>query len=331
MVIRRPPQTAFSPLYAGEDPALNEERYRAAVEQALALLGENDAALQRWQSEADATYLRLDADNSPVTGRLTLQGGTAPLTLENPTSFQAVALQMRVSDDTSSCFVYFGSTAGNNIAHIRYNHSDVDMICRINGTESDGTPGRFRWVKAGVGTPYSGASEIAAMDYEAGTDLPTDTSVVTRERGDARYLLYDDILGTVSESGGTPTGSVIERGSNSDGSYVRFADGTQICTQQLAIDELAVTTASGALYYTSIGPYPFPAAFVGGNADYIAFQIGASGNSTIRNSTWAGRYRRDSSTNTRDWTGLQIWSTISVTASPGEITHITLFAYGRWF
>ena len=38
------------------------------------------------------------------------------------------------------------------------------------------------------------------------------------------------ILGTVSQSAGVPTGAVIERGSNANGEYVRYADGTQICT-----------------------------------------------------------------------------------------------------
>lgn len=51
-----------------------------------------------------------------------------------------------------------------------------------------------------------------------------------------------NILGTVSQSGGTPTGGVIERGSNADGEYVRFADGTQICTNANA----PITTAPAA-------------------------------------------------------------------------------------
>lgn len=37
------------------------------------------------------------------------------------------------------------------------------------------------------------------------------------------------LLGPVSQSGGVPTGRVIESGSNASGDYVRFADGTQIC------------------------------------------------------------------------------------------------------
>lgn len=39
----------------------------------------------------------------------------------------------------------------------------------------------------------------------------------------------DNIIGSVSQSGGSPTGALIESGNNADGSFVRFADGTQIC------------------------------------------------------------------------------------------------------
>lgn len=37
------------------------------------------------------------------------------------------------------------------------------------------------------------------------------------------------VVGAVSQSGGVPTGAIIERGSNSNGTYIRWADGTQIC------------------------------------------------------------------------------------------------------
>lgn len=55
--------------------------------------------------------------------------------------------------------------------------------------------------------------------------------------------LYDQgsLLGTVSQSGGVPTGAVIERGSNANGDYVRFADGTQICTFLIATSDVADT------------------------------------------------------------------------------------------
>lgn len=62
----------------------------------------------------------------------------------------------------------------------------------------------------------------------------------------ARHYRNDNILGTVSQTGGVPTGAVIERGSNANGEYVRFADGTQICTN----DNAAVTTAPAAFVGT---------------------------------------------------------------------------------
>lgn len=65
-----------------------------------------------------------------------------------------------------------------------------------------------------------------------------------------RLVTLKNILGTVSQSGGVPTGAVIERGSNANGEYVRFADGTQICTRAL--------TASSSAGVT----WTFPAAFV---------------------------------------------------------------------
>jgi len=69
-----------------------------------------------------------------------------------------------------------------------------------------------------------------------------------------------NLLGAVGQSGGTPTGAVIERASTANGEYVRFADGTQICTHTLALP--ATDTAEGALFVSaSDAVWTFPAAF----------------------------------------------------------------------
>ncbi len=68
-----------------------------------------------------------------------------------------------------------------------------------------------------------------------------------------------NILGTVSQSSGVPTGAIIERGSNANGEYTRWADGTQICW--LVVEEtLAVIDAYGASRYGWRG-WTFPAGF----------------------------------------------------------------------
>lgn len=62
------------------------------------------------------------------------------------------------------------------------------------------------------------------------------------------------LVGAVSQNAGTPTGAVVERGNNANGHYVRFADGTQICT----VD--GVTFAYGAAPYLEF-VWNHPAAF----------------------------------------------------------------------
>lgn len=48
--------------------------------------------------------------------------------------------------------------------------------------------------------------------------------------------VYDQgtIVGAVSQSSGIPTGAIIEYGNNSNGKYIRWADGTQACFQTVA-------------------------------------------------------------------------------------------------
>jgi len=68
-----------------------------------------------------------------------------------------------------------------------------------------------------------------------------------------------NLLGTVSQSGGNPTGAAIERVSNANGTYVRWADGTQICTSIPFTAD--VTTAAGSGFRSTSLTWTFPAAF----------------------------------------------------------------------
>jgi hypothetical protein len=55
------------------------------------------------------------------------------------------------------------------------------------------------------------------------------------------------VVGPVSQIAGAVTGSVIERGSNANGEYVRFADGTQICSRIITVNT-TIETASGGVF-----------------------------------------------------------------------------------
>jgi hypothetical protein len=68
-------------------------------------------------------------------------------------------------------------------------------------------------------TPSNGSVTLAPEDTASDVVL-----TVPAEAGD--LFAQGNILGTVSESGGVPTGGIIERGSNANGEFVKYADGT---------------------------------------------------------------------------------------------------------
>jgi len=118
-----------------------------------------------------------------------------------------------------------------------------------------------------------------------------------------QVFTQETLLGTVSQASGVPTGSVFERGSNANGEYVRFADGTQICTFKLT-----ASTSAGVTW-------TFPAAFssapvVQGNA--VATVLAAVCIDSTPSATAAVLSVRD-----------------KVDARRADVMH--LVATGRWF
>ncbi len=72
-----------------------------------------------------------------------------------------------------------------------------------------------------------------------------------------------NVIGTVSQSGGVPTGYLMQPGSNANGGFVKFADGTQICwINQSASRLVTLTTAVGSSFRGAM-TWTFPAAFAG--------------------------------------------------------------------
>jgi len=79
----------------------------------------------------------------------------------------------------------------------------------------------------------------------------------------AKVFHSENLLGTVSQSGGVPTGAVFERGSNANGSYTKFADGTMICYHTFSVGSI-VAAGAGTFdnpYRSPSITWTFPAAF----------------------------------------------------------------------
>ena len=119
-----------------------------------------------------------------------------------------------------------------------------------------------------------------------------------------------NVLGTVTMAGSLPTGALIERGSNANGSYVRFADGTQICwSPEWTLD---INTAAGALFTSVDQTWIYPAAFS------AIPQVAATGMNNL--GIWASAR---SSATTGGWG--RLWCTQVFTARTLRVS-----ASGRW-
>ncbi len=117
------------------------------------------------------------------------------------------------------------------------------------------------WIKD-ASTTVKGVVELATpAEVLAGED---DERVVTPD------TLTAKILGTVSQVGGVPTGAVIESGTNANGTYVKFADGTMICWWKPPFVNIGIPSLDAS------GPHAwnYPAEFIDSfnlvvSADYV--------------------------------------------------------------
>lgn len=130
-----------------------------------------------------------------------------------------------------------------------------------------------------------------------------------------RVIDSHGLLGTVSQSGGVPTGRVFERGSNANGEYVRLADGTQICTRRTSAS-LAVGTGHMGGFRSAGQTWTFPAAFAAAPAVTV----------TVENATAFGGILSGAPGTTSAG-----WAVTAVTSQTAATREVALMAVGRWF
>ncbi|MCG7522222.1 DUF2793 domain-containing protein [Ruegeria sp. Ofav3-42] len=169
------------------------------------------------------------------------------------------------------------------------------------------SPDGNNWSDALSLDPATGIASGSAVQNNA-----NDTTAGRLMRADYGYG-PGNLVGTVAQSGGNPTGAVIERGSTSDGEFVRFADGTQICTA--TPDPTDCTNAEGAMFASAPEVWTFPAAFAAGTTPALSGSGGA-----------ASRYVGfDTPSETQ-----VAFKVLSSTSDPATFSP-TCIAIGRWF
>lgn len=121
----------------------------------------------------------------------------------------------------------------------------------------------------------------------------------------------EGIVGTVSQSGGVPTGAIIETGSNANGEYTKYADGTLICTGSSGTVTAASYYIGSSLYWT----WTFPATFT---STPIVISTSQRASDSIESYTRIGV----TSTTQAD---------VSQSNSSGSTIKFIMIAIGRWY
>ncbi|MCV2890892.1 DUF2793 domain-containing protein [Ruegeria aquimaris] len=131
-----------------------------------------------------------------------------------------------------------------------------------------------------------------------------------------------NILGAVSQSADVPTGAIIERGVNANGDFVRFADGTQICTHAITLNYVNSELLSATWIY--------PVSFLAGATPRICGALNASTFSAAPGLSEVGGVAFGSIAVASTSVQLRRISGLTNFAS-GNTAEIRVTAIGRWF
>jgi hypothetical protein len=215
----------------------------------------------------DAWSIKVSANGSNWTEALTLNPATGHVT--------GAAISQNASDATAGRLLTVG--AGGVLA------TDVPM----NITNMDATPpgnGFARCLATALGTFPTGFGALPCVIVYTGISASdrymrmmqsnmTGGEWLRHWNGSSWggwKLISPEIVGTVSQVAGVPTGASIERGTNANGSYVRFADGTQICTRTVALGAVSSTSTVGGMYCADAILAPHAANFLAGSDVYAS-------------------------------------------------------------
>ena len=143
-----------------------------------------------------------------------------------------------------------------------------------------------------------------------------------------------NILGTVSQSNGVPTGAIIERGSNANGEWVKYAGGTLICWRTFVVDEVSnIDTRSGITSHRIADAVDYPATFSSVQSAALSINTFDSDSNSLRRHSWAGGFSQNAGNQplrNDHWYRPFILSLESDTSSIVGM-EVSLIAIGRWY
>jgi uncharacterized protein DUF2793 len=165
------------------------------------------------------------------------------------------------------------------------------------------------WVTAMRFDPATAAVSGAAIQQDA--DDSTAGRLMLAEHG----VLRSEIVGTVTQAAGLPTGAIIERSTSAAGHVVKWADGTIMMSRTVTVD---INSASSQVF-----SYPDVIATVLGGGFIGAKSNEASGTGSVP--------RRQAMANLTVWTDTDDWEIRLHESVAADTLEVTLTVFGLWF
>ena len=180
-------------------------------------------------------------------------------------------------------------------------------------------------------------TKIAIQPNASGTGVftltaPNSNTNRTFSLPDATGEVYisGNILGTVSQSGGVPTGAIIERGSNANGEFVKYADGTLICS----VRGLTLSQVFANIMETA---WVFPVSFINTTNLSTSMSIRNNAANLVGFTGWSVEQVRQRMTSsyantTLSTTSVRVGQNFNQVVPDGAtLTDVCATAIGRWF
>lgn len=238
----------------------DENRFVVWGGEAWAELDQTISSLQSLENLGIGTIA--DAEN-PFAAKLNKALWTARLTDEGGDGDLRYTLNKEDAGNVLSLLMQSGWDGAAELGLI----GDNDLTCKVS-VDGETWKEAFRIDQASGRIRFANTPAVDALQ-----DLTGAAGSFARYDGDDTAAMQP-IVGTVSEASGVPTGAIIERGANENGSYTRFADGTQICRHR-ATPAIAIDTAFAGGFRSAAQTWTFPAAFATGSSAEISVQASA--------------------------------------------------------
>ena len=219
-------------------------------------------------------------------------------------SFGSDSSLVRLRDIVYASRAYFGSYFSGSSAL-----GNVDLAkageCALYSSSNEGVfPSlgtNFFWIE--TQSTYSGESLFqTATNYAAGSPniarqwirVCANTLDTNGERQWGPWgeiYTSQNILGTVSQSNGIPTGAIIERGSNANGEYVKYADGTLFCSNLLTVtvQRESMSSTGWTTPAPSVTPIRYQATVNASDPVFWTISFGTGGSVFVSNSSSSAR------------------------------------------